>query len=102
MIVQQTHAPLPSLPAAISPFRQPADLSANLLKMYCALPAPERRQRFFSTTDIATRYGVAQRTVQEWVSNGLIAAVKIGKKYRVDAHSVDAYLQRCAQQREVI
>jgi excisionase family DNA binding protein len=98
MIVQQTHAPLPSLPSAIFPSHQPVDL----LKTYCALPDLERRQRFFSTTDIATRYGVAQRTVQDWISNGLIAAVKIGKKYHVDAHSVDAYLQWCAQQREVI
>ncbi|MBI1766390.1 MAG: helix-turn-helix domain-containing protein [Acidobacteria bacterium] len=79
---------------------KPEATPTDLITVYCALPPRQRQQRFFSTADIATQYGIAQRTVQDWISNGLIAAVKVGKKYHVDAPSVAAYLQRCAQQRE--
>jgi hypothetical protein len=40
--------------------------------------------------------------VQHWVNHGLIKAVLVGGKYKVDLQSVETYLQQCAQQREVI
>ncbi len=70
---------------------------ADLVAVYCSLSHPQRQQRFLSTAAIADRYGIAQRTVQDWINIGSIAAVKVGKKYQVDARSVEAYLQHCTQ-----
>ncbi|MBI3423941.1 MAG: hypothetical protein HY011_13480 [Acidobacteria bacterium] len=46
---------------------------------------------------------MSQRTVQHWINLNVIAAVLVGKKkYKVDLHSVEAFLRERAQQREVI
>jgi excisionase family DNA binding protein len=82
---------------------RPADASAaDPVKFYCSLSPQQRAQLFLSTAEVAAKYGIAQRTVQDWINNGLIDAVKVGKKYQVKLQSVEDYLQRCARQREVI
>ena len=103
MIVQQINTPLLTRNDFILPPPCNTDDSLpDLTKTYCALAPAERARRFVSTADIAAQYSIAQRTFQDWISNGLLAAVKVGKKYQVDTLSVEAYLLRCAQQREVI
>ncbi len=101
MIVQQTHAPLLSTPASLPALFKPDAVPADLVTVYCALSHQQREERFFSTADIADKYDIARRTVQDWIGSGLIAAVKVGKKYRVEVLSVEAYLQRCTERHEV-
>jgi hypothetical protein len=67
----------------------------NLLALYCQPSDDQRKRRFADTACAAEKYSVSQRTVQHWVSTGLIEAVLAGGKYKVD-------LQQCAQRREVI
>ncbi len=102
MIVQQTHPPLLSTQASSLPPPCKHDAApTDLVTVYCALSHQQRQERFFGTADIADKYGIARRTIQDWISSGLIAAVKIGKKYRVEALSVEAYLQQCTERHEV-
>ncbi len=70
----------------------------KLLAIYCSLPALERADRFISTARVAKRYGVPQRTVQHWIDYGWIVAVKVGRKYKVDLHSVNEHLRHCTRQ----
>jgi len=74
----------------------------KLLALYCKLSNDQRKQRFADTAYVAEKYGVSQRTVQHWISNGLIKAVLVGGKYKVDLQSVEKYLQQCERRREVI
>ena len=70
---------------------------------YLKLTEQQRAEHFANTLAAAVRYDVAQRTIQQWISLGSVSAVRIGKKnYKVDLRSVEAYLQQCEAQREVI
>jgi hypothetical protein len=73
----------------------------KLLQLYCSLPAEERDTQFLSTASIAEKYGLPPRTVQHWIDYRWIAALKIGRKYKVYAPSVIDFLHRCARQREM-
>lgn len=68
------------------------------LALYRKLPATERVAQFKSTHSIAQIYSVPKRTVQRWISQGRIAAVKIGGKYLVHVPSFDEYLHSCLLQ----
>ena len=71
--------------------------------IYLKLSEKERAAYYADTLTTAARYGVSQRTIQQWVSLGYVSAVLVGKKnLKVDLRSVEAYLQQCAAQREVI
>ena len=102
MLNQQTRAqtsptqlPLP----ALSP--KTATSQESPLTVYLRLPESERKARFLDTLDIAQKFGLAQRTVQNWINQHLIAAVPLGKKkYKVDVQSVEAYLRRLEKQYE--
>lgn len=74
----------------------------KLVDLYCHVPDDQRQRRLVDTACAAAKYGVAQRTVQHWVSNGLIAAVLVGKKYKVDLQSVELFIRQGGQKREVI
>jgi excisionase family DNA binding protein len=39
---------------------------------------------YLTTNKIAQRFNVSQRTVRNWISKGLIPAVKVGKKWMVE------------------
>ena len=51
-----------------------------------------RSKRFADTGQVAQLVGMSQRSVQLWIEMGLIQAVRIGKKYKVDMNSVMHYL----------
>ena len=48
-------------------------------------------EKFFSCQDIADRYGVKLTTVWSWIRSKKIAAVKIGKAYRVSESCLAAF-----------
>lgn len=66
----------------------------ELLDIYLSLSKEHREQRFASTSHVAEMLGLAQRTIQTWVDTGSIRAVRVGKKYQVDLHSLRARLIR--------
>jgi excisionase family DNA binding protein len=39
---------------------------------------------YLTTRKIANRYNVTQRTVRNWISKGLIPAIRVGKKWMVE------------------
>ena len=102
MLNQQTHAqnfPTQSLVNRDNP-ENPLE---NLVDLYFRLSDRQRQERFLDTHGIAQKFSLSQRTVQHWISLNYITAVPIGKKkYKVDLHSVEAFLRQRAQQREVI
>jgi hypothetical protein len=98
MFQQQTHAPTSAVPSLINK----TDLE-NLVDLYFRLSDRQRQERFLDTHEVAAKFSLSQRTVQHWINLNLIAAVLVGKKkYKVDLHSVEAFLRERAQQREVI
>lgn len=40
-------------------------------------------EHLYSCEEVASRYGVKQLTVWDWIRTGKLAALKIGKSYRV-------------------
>ncbi len=91
----------PPSPPATAPTPAESD-PENLLTLYSRLSVKERKEQFAGTAFVAKQYGVSQRTVQRWISNGLIEAVLIGAKYKIELQSVEEFLKQLAQQREVI
>lgn len=65
----------------------------DLLSLYLSLPEEKRKQKFVSTSEAARMVGLAQRTIQLWIEVGLIAAIRIGRKYQVSTDSLRAYLK---------
>ena len=69
-------------------------LSVNaLLDLYLATPNKQRDEQFLSTADAAETAGISQRTIQFWIDSGALAAIRIGKNYRVSRDSLRECLQ---------
>lgn len=95
-----TTAPRPHLTLASAANYSDAPASRDeddLLRHWLALTPAERRREFAGTAAVAERYEVSQRTVQLWISSGLISAVHRGGQYRVLLRSVEEYLCRKAR-----
>lgn len=98
MFHQHTHAP--NTPAQPKLNRAEPENSVDL---YFRLSDRQRQDRFLDTCCVAEKFSLSQRTVQHWINLNLIAAVLVGKKkYKVDLHSVEAFLRERAQQHKVI
>ena len=65
----------------------------DLLSLYLSLPEEKRQQKFANTSEAARMVGLSRRTIQMWIEGGLIAAIKIGRKYQVSLDSLRAYLK---------
>lgn len=65
----------------------------DLLSLYLSLPQEKRRQKFAGTSEAAAMVGLSQRTIQMWIEVGVIAAIKIGRKYQVSLDSLRAFLR---------
>ncbi len=91
----------PPSPPATGPTPAESD-PEDLLTLYFKLSVKERKERFATTAFVAKKCGVSQRTVEYWITNGLIEAVPIGGKYQVDLRSLKKFLRQLAQQREMI
>lgn len=46
-------------------------------------------RRLISTQTAGERIGVSMATVQQWVRDGRLPAVRIGRRYRIDADELD-------------
>lgn len=51
-----------------------------------------------TTTDVATRLNLDDRTVQVWASTGYLPAFKLGSVWRFDAAEIEAFLQQNRRQ----
>lgn len=82
-----------------SPQRTPASIpdeffdNKDLLEIYLTLPHKQREQRFVDTSAAAVLTGLTQRTIQLWIEFGVIRAIPIGRKYKIDTESLIAYLK---------
>jgi excisionase family DNA binding protein len=65
----------------------------DLLEIYLTLPHKQREQRFADTASAAKITGLTQRTIQLWIEFGVIRAIPIGRKYKIDLESLIAYLK---------
>jgi hypothetical protein len=65
-----------------------------LIDYYFELSDSQRKKYFLDTYDLAKKYGIAQRTVQEWINLGRIEAVLVGKKYKVYLPSFESHIRQ--------
>ena len=63
-----------------------------LLATFLSLPKPERHLRFLDTKEAASHAGVSRRTVQRWIDEGKVDAVRIGHRLWVDLTSLVRFL----------
>ena len=65
----------------------------NLVDHYLELDPVERRRTFLSTREAARNIGVAQRTLQNWINEGKIDALRVGGRYVVPLARVEAFIR---------
>lgn len=51
-------------------------------------------EKLYTCKDVAERYGVKITTVWEWIRAGKLAAVRVGKQYRVRAEALEEFERR--------
>ena len=49
------------------------------------------QKEYYTCEEVAERYSVQESTVWAWIRNGKIAAVKMGRMYRIPKESLDAF-----------
>ena len=54
--------------------------------------------RFLTVAEVATIMRVSKMTVYRLVHSGELAAVRVGRSFRVPAHAVHAYLREAFQE----
>ena len=72
--------------------------SQGLTELYLRLDPVERRQIFLTTRDAARDIGVAQRTLQTWIAEGRLAAVRVGGRYLVHAPSLESFVRHAVDE----
>jgi excisionase family DNA binding protein len=60
----------------------------DLVRQYLRLPDEERRRLFLTTRQAAGLLGTAQRTVQSWIIEGKLEAIRLGGRYLVHTDSL--------------
>jgi excisionase family DNA binding protein len=50
------------------------------------------QHRYLSTSTVATRLGVSQRTVRIWAECGEIPAIKLGRQWRINEEAFSEWL----------
>ena len=70
----------------------------GLTELYLRLEPGERRQTFITTRDAARDIGVAQRTLQTWIAEGRLAAVRVGGRYLVHAPSLESFVRHAVDE----
>ena len=58
------------------------------------LPQQPERPRFLTVAEVASQLRVSTMTVYRLIKAGQLAAVRVGKSYRVREDDVDKYLAR--------
>jgi len=72
------------------------DLSQALLERWWLLAEENRRTEFADVIHAAAIAGVAPRTLLDWINQGLVASLPIGRKHRVYLPSLKAFLAQRA------
>jgi excisionase family DNA binding protein len=85
-------AATPSQPSRIMP-RESTGNNKDLLELYLSLTPKQREQKFADTASAAKITGLTQRTIQLWIEFGVISAIPIGRKYKIELDSLIAYLK---------
>ena len=70
----------------------------TLAQRYLRLEPVERRRTFLSTRDAARAIGVAQRTLQNWIIEGKLEAVRVGGRYMVHSPSLEDFVRHTADE----
>jgi excisionase family DNA binding protein len=65
----------------------------DLLELYLSLSPKQRDLKFADTASAAKITGLTQRTIQLWIEFGVISAIPIGRKYKIELDSLIAYLK---------
>lgn len=47
--------------------------------------------KFFTSADIAERYGIKVSTVWDWLRSGKLKAIRIGKEYRISEEDLKKF-----------
>jgi excisionase family DNA binding protein len=71
---------------------------SGLTEIYLRLDPIERRRTFLTTRDAARDIGVAQRTLQTWIAEGRLAAVRVGGRYLVHAPSLEGFVRQAVDE----
>ncbi len=71
----------------------PATSLPPLLATFLSLPKPERHLRFIDTREVASHAGVSRRTVQRWIDEGKVDAVRSGHRLWIDLTSLVRFLR---------
>ena len=77
---------------------EPTTRTPKLVDHYLRLDPAERRRAFRSTRDAARVLGVAQRTLQTWIVEGKLAAVRVGGRYLIDVESLESFVRNAVDE----
>lgn len=69
-----------------------------LLEIYLSLNADERRHLFISSKTVADNFGISHRTLQRWIEEGYILAIRAGRKYQIYLPTVEDYIAACSDE----
>jgi excisionase family DNA binding protein len=70
----------------------------GLIELYLRLDPVERRRIFLTTRSAARGIGVAQRTLQTWIGDGKLAAVRVGGRYLVHGPSLESLVRHAVDE----
>jgi len=90
---EESRFPLNTSQNALSCIVDSNSAEEDLLVSYLAMPLKQRDAQFIDTAAAAKMAGISQRTIELWIEGGLLQAVLIGKKYKVNVPSLVAYLK---------
>jgi excisionase family DNA binding protein len=65
----------------------------SLVERYLRLDPVERRRSFLSTREAARSIGVAQRTLQAWVGEGKLEAIRVGGRYLIEVSTLECFIR---------
>jgi excisionase family DNA binding protein len=50
--------------------------------------------RLLTVSEVASEFQVTGQTIRNWIDHGVLAAVRVGRGYRIRRNDVDALLER--------
>jgi excisionase family DNA binding protein len=68
----------------------------ELVDVYFSYSPDQRKRLFASTAATSNVYGISQRTLQRWIEEGVIVAIRIGEKYQIYLPAMERYIAECS------
>lgn len=72
---------------------KPQPVQLTLLETYLMLPEEKRQKLFMDTAQASLHTGIPRRTIQFWLSQGEIKAIKIGRRFFIQMDSLKACIE---------